>query len=170
MKPFVVNIADLLYRPGARRREQVAGPTTPLSVGDTVVADGADLRVETLLEAVSDGILATGSAEAPWVSTCARCLRPINGSVRGEFREMYSEHPIEEDTYPVVNHEKIDLELVGRDAVLIDLPLAPVCRPDCAGLCPVCGVDHNDTTCACTTEVADPRWAALEGLKFDDPS
>lgn len=170
VRTFVVNIADLLHRPGARRREQLAGPTTPLSVGDTKVGDGADLAVEVLLEAVSDGILATGSAQAPWVSTCARCLRPIEGRAHADFREMYSEHPVDEDTYPVVHHERIDLELAGRDAVLVGIPLAPLCRVDCAGLCPVCGADRNEAACECTTDSADPRWAVLEGLRFDDPA
>lgn len=166
MKPFVVNIADLIYRPASRRHEHISGPTDTLVVAQTVVPAGASMTVTTDLAAVSDGILATGTVEVDWESTCRRCLIPVSGRVKAKFRELYSEHPVEGETYPVTN-ETIDLELVAREAILLDLPLAPACRQDCAGLCPTCGIDRNDGSCDCEPPTRDQRWAALDGLRID---
>ncbi len=55
-----------------------------------------------------------------------------------------------------------------RDALLLDLPVAPLCRDDCAGLCPSCGIDRNQSTCDCDMTIPDPRWDALRELTFDN--
>ena len=55
-----------------------------------------------------------------------------------------------------------------REYVLLDLPEAPLCKDDCAGICPNCGIDRNSATCDCGAVTADPRWAALENLTLDD--
>ena len=60
----------------------------------------------------------------------------------------------------------IDLEPMVRDALLLELPLAPLCNPDCAGLCATCGANHNLTRCECVTSEIDPRWAALRSLEL----
>ena len=78
-----------------------------------------------------------------------------------------SVEPIEGQTYPIEG-EEIDLELPVRDALLLELPVAPLCRDDCAGLCSVCGADRNQVTCSCDMTVPDPRWDALRELTFDN--
>ena len=55
-----------------------------------------------------------------------------------------------------------------REYVLLDLPDLPLCKDDCAGICPNCGIDRNVGTCDCDTPVTDPRWSALENLKLDE--
>ncbi len=65
-----------------------------------------------------------------------------------------------------MKHDQVDLELVSREAILLDLPLAPLCREDCAGLCPTCGIDLNEGACDCAPSTADPRWSALDALDF----
>jgi uncharacterized protein len=163
MKPFVVHVADLVHRPSSRRQETLSGPTDTIIVTETVVPAGATLTVNVLLEAVSDGVLVSGDAHVDWNAECRRCLIPVKGSTTATFREMYSLHPVEGDTYPI-QHEKVDLELVAREAILLDLPLAPLCREECAGLCLTCGADLNDGPCTCAVPAADARWAALDGL------
>ncbi|HET6915863.1 MAG TPA: DUF177 domain-containing protein [Acidimicrobiales bacterium] len=79
----------------------------------------------------------------------------------------------DEETYPLKG-ELLDLQPLVRDALLLDLPLAPLCREDCKGLCPTCGADLNDGPCSCARAPADPRWAALDllkegGLRQSDP-
>ncbi len=69
----------------------------------------------------------------------------------------------DEETYEL-GSDYLDLAPLARDAILLDLPLAPLCREDCAGLCPTCGADRNEEACDCPTEVIDPRWVALEAL------
>lgn len=172
MSPFVVHVADLVHRPAARRSEHLSGPTAQMVVTETTVPEGSTLRVEVVLEAVSDGVLATGEACVEWEANCRRCLTPISGLTTTSFRELYSANPVIDETYPVRN-ETVDLELVAREAILLDLPLAPLCGDDCLGLCPTCGVDRNEGMCACTPPEADHRWAALDGLRTvltDEPS
>jgi uncharacterized protein len=170
VKPFVVSIADLLHRPAMRRDETLSGPIEELVVTETVVPTGSTLTVAVRIEAVSDGVLVKGNAHVPWVSSCRRCLDPITGTTTSDFREMYSENPVEGDTYPI-RHDAIDLELVAREAILLDLPLAPLCREECAGLCVTCGSNLNDGACSCPAVVTDVRWAGLSGLSFtEDPT
>ena len=164
MQPFVVNVADLVHRPSSRRTEELSGPTSEMIVTETVVPAGATLHVDVVLEAVSDGVLATGDARVEWEANCRRCLTPITGLTSSTFREMYSSTPVEGETYPV-RHESVDLELVAREAILLVLPLAPLCGDDCLGLCPTCGVDQNENPCSCAVPEENQRWAALDGLR-----
>ena len=61
----------------------------------------------------------------------------------------------------------VDLAPLVHDAILLDLPLAPLCREDCRGLCPHCGIDRNDASCDCQVPI-NPRWATLDELRFTD--
>jgi uncharacterized protein len=173
--PFLVPITSLRRTPGARREEHRRGvlasePTEPeLQVTGTTVPSGAELAVDVVLEVVDGGIVVAGEVHAPWRGECRRCLRPVEGMLDAEVRELYRPHPDgdadeDEDTYPLGTHH-LDLRPLARDAVLLDLPLAPLCRPDCAGLCPTCGADLNDGPCSCPAPATDPRWAALDGLR-----
>jgi uncharacterized protein len=76
---------------------------------------------------------------------------------------LFEPAPLEGETYKL-DDDVLDLEPLVRDALLLELPTVPLCREECAGLCSNCGVDLNVTTCDCTTEDFDPRWAALRSL------
>ena len=169
--PLVVGVADLLHHPGSRRHEHLEAPLTPLRVVGNSVPAGGPVRVDALLEQVSDGILASGTATAGWTGECRRCLREIGGELRAEFRELFERNPTEGETYPLV-HETVNLELPVREALTLELPLAPLCAPDCRGICPTCGVNRNDlaegVACECPPPDRDPRWAALDALRGDD--
>ena len=166
MRPFLVNVADLVRRPGARRRELVVGELGGLRVGEASVPAGAEVSVDALLEWVSDGVLASGVTSAPWVGECRRCLGPVGGHLRVEFRELFEESAREGESYPL-RTDHIDLAPLAREALVLDLPLAPLCAEDCHGLCPTCGADLNRGVCNCATAVGDPRWAALDVLRGD---
>ncbi|MCU1460995.1 MAG: hypothetical protein JWO37_1070 [Acidimicrobiales bacterium] len=169
MRPFAVSVADIHHRPGARRRERLEAGLPGLQVLDTAVPDQATVEVEVLLEAVSDGILATGSARAPWRSECRRCLRAVEGDAEVTFRELFEEHPTEGETWPL-QHEEVDLEPLVRESLLLALPLAPLCDDACRGLCPTCGADLNEGPCDCVPDDRDPRWAALDVLRSEQES
>ena len=167
MKPFVVSVADLVHRPASRRDEKLRGPLSEaLVVTETVAPAGSTLSIDVRIEAVSDGVLVVGDVRVGWQSSCRRCLEPVTGTSEVEFREMYSEHPVDGETYPI-RHEAIDLELVAREAILLDLPLAPLCREECLGLCVTCGTDLNNQSCTCASVAVDPRWAALSEFRPD---
>jgi uncharacterized protein len=166
LKPFIVDVADLIHRPGARRLETRNGSTASMFVAETLVAEGTNLLVEAKFEPVGSGILATGWAEVEWNSACRRCAKPIVGTTRAEFQEEFDSNAAPDgETYPM-KYDQVDLELVSREAILLDLPLAPLCREDCEGLCITCGADLNEGTCSCVPATADPRWAALDVLTF----
>ncbi|MFN2607512.1 MAG: DUF177 domain-containing protein [Acidimicrobiales bacterium] len=167
-RPFLVNVADLVHRPGARRHEGVSGRIDGLRVVDAAVPPGAPVTVDAVLEWVSDGVLASGTATAPWAGECRRCLRPVGGEVAVEFRELFEETPREGQSYPL-RADHMDLEPLAREAILLDLPLAPLCAPDCHGLCPTCGMDLNAGACECGAPDPDPRWAALDALRVEPP-
>ena len=168
--PWLVPITSLRRSLGNRRHEERAGRVGELRVADSRVDEHSEVRADVDLDSVDGGIEVSGQVEAPWEGECRRCLRPVSGVLRVGVREMYRPRPPgeradqDEETYPLKG-ELLDLRPLVRDAVLLELPIAPLCRPDCAGLCPTCGADRSDGPCGCPPVAADPRWAALDVLR-----
>jgi len=161
--PFVVGVADLLRTPGHRRAVHLAGRLPGLKSVDTTVDPDSDVEVSAGLEAFAEGLMADGTISAAWKAECRRCLKPVDGRVDVEFREVFERHPKEGETYQL-GQEEVDLEPLIREAVLLALPLTPLCGVDCAGICPTCGADLNEGPCGCAPAGRDPRWAALDDL------
>src|SRR5919108_1046732 len=157
MSRFVVNVADLLHRRGARRHERLTGALAGLRVLGSEVPSGREVVVDVELESVSEGILAVGSVSAEWQAECRRCLGPVTGVARAELSDLFELHHREGETYPL-RHQRVDFEPIAREVMLLELPLAPLCRADCAGLCPTCGADLNQGGCQCAPAGRDPRW------------
>ena len=162
------------------------------------VPEGADVALEVRFEAVSEGVLATGTAIAPLEGECARCLTPLTSSVTVPFQELYlygdgrhdqhdkhdrhgkhdrhdrydkhdeQDDQDDEELY-YLDGDLLDLEPAFRDAVVLALPMSPLCREDCPGLCVECGVPLADAGLDHRHEAAvDPRWAALQQLGDQD--
>jgi uncharacterized protein len=163
MSPLTVNVAELLRRPGTRRDFRATATAADLKVVDSGVADGTPIDVDVVLESLADGIVVTGSVGTCWTGACRRCLEPVDGPLQVNVRELYQHDPKDAEAF-AFGGEQLDLEPMVREAVLLELPLAPLCRPDCAGLCPECGANRNEGDCGHRLEVSDPRWAALEEL------
>lgn len=168
-RPFVVHVAKLRRVRGTRWNEVRSGAIEDLACLASCVPEGADVQADVTLEAVAGGVSVAGVVSAPWVGECRRCLAPASGDLRVEVLEHYTEEGDGSDTYPLVDDE-IDLEPLVHDAVLLELPLAPLCRTDCKGLCPSCGANLNEEECSCETRETDPRWAALGALRLADSS
>ncbi|MEZ0366708.1 DUF177 domain-containing protein [Mycobacterium sp. pUA109] len=169
--PFVINIARLGRRPGAMLSTRAQVPS-PSRIGLDLVAieRGAVLDLDLQVQSVSEGVLVTGTVSAPTAGECARCLTPLTGHVEVELTELFAypnsatDATTEEDELGRVVDDAVDLEQPVIDAVGLELPLSPLCRPDCPGLCPECGVplataepDHHH-------DQIDPRWAKLAGM------
>jgi uncharacterized protein len=161
--PFRIPVADLLRRPGASRPVTATGSLPGLANLGSEVPDGSPVTIDVTLERVSEGIVVRGTVAAHWRAACSRCLTPVEGDASVHVDELYERDPLEGETYQL-DDDVLDLEPLARDALLLELPPVPVCRADCRGLCPTCGVDHNTTECECTTDELDPRWAALRSL------
>jgi uncharacterized protein len=132
------------------------------------VPKDADVELSLRLEAVMEGVLVTGTARAPLQGECVRCLDPLTSQVEVGFQELYfySAEDADEDDQ-VLDGELLDLEPTFRDAVVLSLPLDPVCREDCPGLCVECGVKLAEADADHGHEPrVDVRWAALKELKF----
>ena len=162
-RTLVVHVAKLRRAVGTRWRERRQASIDGLDCSGSAVPEGEIPVAEVVLECVLGGISVTGTVSAPWVGECRRCLTPASGVLRMAVRELYTEDGDGEETYPLV-HDEVDLEPLVRDAVLLELPQAPLCRLDCKGLCPFCGVNRNEETCGCEVP-RDPRWEALDVLR-----
>ena len=168
--PWLVPITNLRRTLGSRREEQRAGRVGELRVADSVVSANETVEADALLDSVDGGIEVTATVSAPWTGLCRRCLEPVSGRLEAHVREMYrprrpGEAPEDdEETYPL-SGELLDLQPLVRDAILLELPIAPLCREDCAGLCASCGADLNDGPCSCPPATGDPRWAVLDALR-----
>src|SRR5699024_7902340 len=127
---------------------------------------------------VSEGVLVSGTASGTATGECVRCLREVSVDVDVSLTELFeypdtrsrrtAEESEDEDPLPVLDGDLLDLEATVTDAVVPSLPFQPLCTPDCAGLCSVCGVRLDDAEPDHGHEVLDPRWAALSALASRD--
>lgn len=165
---LVVPVAELTRRIGTRRTYAIDTHLSAPEVAGVRVRDDIAVTGEVSLESVVDGIVATGTLAAPWAGQCRRCLDDITGTVEIDVHEVFSPNPVPGETYPIEG-DHIDLNALVHDAVVLSLPLTPVCRSDCQGPDPErfpALVASDDTGPAAAT--GDPRWAALAELRFDD--
>jgi uncharacterized protein len=165
---MVVDTRPLGRRPGSARdlRRTVLAPTG-LDRDVVGVPEGAPIELDLRLESVTEGVLVTGTVTAPVGGECARCLDPVTGTETVELCELYAypdsstDETTDEDEVPRLVADLIDLAPAVRDAVMLALPVAPLCRPDCPGLCAECGARLADLTGRHTHETLDPRWSVL---------
>jgi uncharacterized protein len=173
--PFLVNVAALRPTSGGRHHVVRIGHLDGLAITSSSVPTDTDVTVDVELEVVNGGVVATGTVSTQWVGECRRCLRSVTGDLVAPVREVFERAPRlregdlgpadEAETYPLTG-DTLDLAPMARDAVLLELPLAPLCRQDCAGLCPTCGADLTDQVCDCPKEPVNPVWAALDVLRI----
>ena len=160
-----MNVSDLLRRPGSTREVHLEVPLTGLENLSSRVDADQPLILDLRLESLTAAIVASGRVRGRWSAVCSRCLVPLEQGFDLKLREVFEEDPIEDETYPLRNDE-IDLEQPVRDLVVPDLPIVPLCDPDCLGLCPTCGVNRNEDPCECRSESSDPRWDALRAFEL----
>ncbi len=147
-----------------------------MSIG---VPEGSEIELDVRLESVIEGVLVSGTARVQLTGECSRCLDPISDELEVDLQELFGYEETDERGRPLRRSsteadadqddeqhrmvgDHLDLEPVLRDALVVDLPLAPVCRDDCPGLCPQCGFRLEDDQ-EHHHDVIDPRWAALGG-------
>ncbi len=180
-RPLVLDTRalGLQRRPGSMIEVTRSVPAPDdLGVALARVPVGSPIELELRLESVLEGVLVTGTADLEVRAECARCLDPLDWEEAVDFSELFVypatdargavvEEPAEEDPLPTLEDDCLDLEPTLRDAVVLSLPMAPLCREDCQGLCPDCGV-RLDEQPGHAHERTDPRWAALAALAEPD--
>jgi uncharacterized protein len=168
--PWVIDTRSLGRRPGTGKRVVLSVPATHrIGLELISVPPGGEVSLDLRLESVAEGVLVSGRAAATAVGECSRCLTDLEMPVQTQLRELYA-YPdsttaatTDDDEIPRLVDELVDLEPLVTDELVLALPLAPLCRPDCAGLCVDCGERLEDLEPGHSHEMMDSRWAALMG-------
>jgi uncharacterized protein len=171
-RPLVVGIADLRRHPGTRRQFTESVVLADLGITSAIVPEGEPIDVDLELETLSNGLVATGTISTPWVGECRRCLQMVEGRSVAKVREIFEPRPVEGETYAMAE-DTVNLEPMVRDAVLLALPLAPLCDEECRGPAPEAfptgsGAEPEESADGeGAGPLSDPRWAALAELDFE---
>jgi len=165
--PFLVPTGELFKHRGVRQRFTQSGRLPGVGLSSSRVTDD-DVEVDVTLEAQGPTVTATGTVTGRWTGECRRCLEETGGGLEATLSEVFESEPVEGETYPL-GRDHLDLEPAIREALALALPLAPLCDEACAGPDPA---DHPvtvepDDDDGAGDEPADPRWAALDQLRFD---
>lgn len=176
---MVVDVTRLSRQPGSVLEivREVSAPSD-FAVAMARVPEDSVIELDFTCESVVEGIWVSGNADVHVTAECSRCLEPSEWSESVALEQMYRYPPTdargtiiesddEDEDTPMVLEDTIDIEGPLRDAVVLALPLAPLCSPDCQGICAECGerlVDgpHDHP-------LNDPRWSALESLLGENP-
>lgn len=151
-----------------------------LTMGRDVYALDAPVTWQADITNTGEAFLVMGSAEATVVGECGRCLEPAQYALQGEIEGYYlvgdqPDMPLDEDDeqdFDVLGEDHvIDFEPLIVGALALELPLVPLCTPECKGLCPACGANLNQGDCGCSAEDDKPDaanpFAVLKDFKFE---
>lgn len=157
-----IDVSDLIGHPGMSRPLRVAGSVEDLS---TEVAEVAgEVTAALLLESIIEGIWVSGTLSGVFALRCARCLDGFERAFSFEVHELFSERPEPDgEDYALEPNETLQPGQMAVDAIGMEMPFAPLCRPDCLGLCETCGRNRNLGGCSGHPQ-HDPRWAGLEAV------
>jgi uncharacterized protein len=181
---FLFNSYELPRRAG-EMKEYSLDISIPERIGIDVIGvlAGEEIQLQLRLESVAEGVLVSAQLSAIADGECMRCLDPIELEIDRQIQELYryaAEKPhtkaerkrsrqdaddLDVDDALMMDGDFINLESPIRDAIVLDLPVNPLCSADCAGLCPGCGVKWATLESTHAHEVNDPRWAGLSGLR-----
>ena len=146
---------------------------------DERVKLGQPVEVKGGVRTTGAGVGVNGHVETRVQVECDRCLKPVELPVSADFALEYITEADyesssaaalseEELSVSVFDGESIDVDEIVKEQILLAVPVRTLCREDCKGICPECGIDLNTGQCDCTPNEIDPRWAALKGLKNTD--
>jgi uncharacterized protein len=161
------DLRRLRLRSGEEHREAVELDLQPFELGgQRYVPVPETVEAELTVDRATTGTALRLRFAARLHGPCYRCLGDAVLDVPIDAREYEATNPdAEELTTPYVEDQRIDLSAWAHDSVALALPEQILCRPDCAGLCPVCGKNLNDEPHSHDEERDDPRWSALESLR-----
>lgn len=177
MSDFEISLRDLPHQAGSLKEVDLSVPA-PADLGNAMIGakPGSPVRVQATLTSMTDGVLASGSAQVHIAGECGRCLDEINYEQDIDFSELFflpevaakltedSEAEDADELFTISDEDSVDLEPVLRDALVLKLPFQPLCSDDCPGLCQECGQRLADLPADHHHEILDPRWSALRSL------
>lgn len=179
---FLLNTHELPRRAG-EMKEYELDIEAPFRVGVPLIAvpEGEIIELDVRCESVTEGILVTADIYAQAFGECIRCLDPVELPVERKIQELYRYEAtddkgrksrtkeedgddLDEDEVLYVEGEQVNLEVPVLDAIILSLPINPLCDEDCLGLCPECGEKWESLPEDHGHEVIDARWSGLSGL------
>jgi uncharacterized protein len=174
--PLVFDTAELGRSSGTTMHIErgVPAPEAFGREGVYTVPRSSVVELDVDLTAVSEGVLVDGEVGAVAEGECARCLAPVRDALRVQVQELYAyegsvtEATTDADEIMRLDGDLLDLEPAVRDALVLAMPVTPLCRPDCPGMCAECGVPWDELPDDHGHETVDPRWAGLEKLRLAD--
>ena len=181
--PFTLNTHDLPRRAGEMKEYQLDIPAhARIGIPLIAVPEGDLVELDIRLESVAQGVLASAEIYAVAHGECIRCLDPVEVVIDRKIQELYRYEPTnekgrkkrrEDEDVDLEGEEELqmegdlmDLEIPIIDAIILTLPVNPLCSDECLGLCPDCGEKWEKLPEGHAHEVIDARWSGLDGLDF----
>jgi uncharacterized protein len=171
---FKLSLHELPRRSGEYRDYQMQVLLDrPFGVEMIAIPAGTEIDLTITATSVDEGVLIRGRVNSNAVGECSRCLDPVEMDINQGFDELYeyeskaaalSDEDVETDQILIVVEDHVDLEIPVRDAVVLALPVNPLCDPECLGLCSICGVPYRELEPDHEHEERDPRWGPLADL------
>ena len=165
---LVIDLPSLFRNTGSS--EQVKCQWNPSEIV-TSYSSAEELVGVLNVEALTEKITVSGSIDIHWVGPCRRCLEEAKGITQMLIQEIFEHNAAEGETFEFPSGEKLDLKPMLTEQTLLSLPLAPLCSEICEGPTgtefPI-DISQNQTSDSKQIDKKDPRWAALDVLKFDD--
>jgi uncharacterized protein len=186
INPFILNTHELPRRTG-ELKEYELDIEAPTRIGVPLIAvpEGDVIEADVRLESVTEGVLLSAEIYAVAIDECIRCLEPVEVIVDRKIQELYRYEPTNEkgrkkkrddedidldiDDELQMEGDLMNLEIPIIDAIILTLPVNPLCSEDCLGLCPDCGEKWANLPQEHAHEVIDARWSGLENLDFGNP-
>lgn len=170
-QPLVLDTRELGRRPGSMRTLRFPAPAPDdLGVELIAVPAGSEIDLDLRLESVMEGVLVSGTATVDLTGECGRCLEPVSDTLTVPLQELFAypesttDETADDEETARMEGDLLDLEPALRDAVVLALPLTPLCREDCSGLCAECGERLDDLPEDHSHTAPDARWSALHDL------
>lgn len=162
-----IDVSALLETPGTVLPLQ-GGFEVPEGLDIPLVAFPNHLNADLVVEGLLEGILVRGTAEMDYHVQCATCLTPGSQHLLADVTELFGDEEAAEEGFTIGPDQAIDLDPMWRDVIAGSTGERYLCKPDCKGLCPSCGINRNEQECSCEDLSTDLRWQALAGLSFPD--
>lgn len=160
---IIVSVKDALRSPGERFELSLVATQEPIDYMGSVSFSPASIKGYYIAD--NDRVRFYGKIDLTVTFACDRCLKEFDQDFSFDFNEVYS-FDAEEELFRINHNYTVDFQPLFNDTVISSLPITRLCKEDCKGLCFVCGIDKNFSSCSCSEERADDDnpFSALKGL------
>jgi uncharacterized protein len=164
MRDYELSVITLLQRGVGLEQFSFTSTMHGIEVTSSHVDPTEPIEVSGKVEATGEGLLVSIQVATTWRGDCVRCLAPASGELVTSARELYVEGPTTDDVYGF-HGDVLDLSELVHDLLVLELPVLPLCRDDCRGLCARCGADLNEGPCGCEVQVGPSPFDVLDQLQ-----